>query len=76
MLLYPDHVYNWLDFGYGLLIAPLWCDFNLVKRVEFEVSEHFHKKNMRRMAWNLVCWCILTTFTTGQSWSLIILYDV
>ena len=46
MLVYIDHLQNWLDFGYVLLIfpilVPLWLNETLViKLVEFGVFEHF-----------------------------------
>ena len=42
MLMYPDHLQNWLDFSPVLLIFPLLASlWHLVKQVEFGVSWHF-----------------------------------
>ena len=41
MMVYPDYLQNWLDYGCGLLIFLFWRISYLVKRVKFEVSGHF-----------------------------------
>ena len=47
MLLYPDHIQNWIDYGYGLVIFVINFSaiFDLVKRVKFGVSRHFLKNH-------------------------------
>ena len=39
MLIYLDHLQNWLVYGHGL--SNFWCYFDFVKRVTFKVSGHF-----------------------------------
>ena len=41
MLMYPDHLQYWLDYGHGLVIFTILALFDLVKRVKFGVSMHF-----------------------------------
>ena len=41
MLLYPDHLQNWLDYGYDLVIFLILVLFDLVKLIKFDVSRHF-----------------------------------
>ena len=41
MLMYLDHLQNWLVLGHGLLTFVIWHYFDLVKRVKFGVSRHF-----------------------------------
>ena len=41
MLIYLNHLQNWLDYGHSLLIFSFWRYFDLVKRVKFGVSGHF-----------------------------------
>ena len=66
MLMYPDHLQNWLDFGHGLLI------FLLLARLWFsEIGQMwgfraFPGERMEGMACNLACWCILTTFQSDE----------
>ena len=62
MLMYPDHFQNWLDFGHSLLIFQIWAQLDLMKRVAFLLFRTFSRKCMEIIAWNLACWCILTTF--------------
>ena len=65
MLMYPDHLWNWLYFGHDLLIFLILVAFWLVKQVKFVVSGYF-LENMGGMSWNMICWCILTTL--GLIW--------
>ena len=51
MLIYPDHIQNWLDFGYNLSIFSSLAQYNLAKLVKFEVSDHFIKKVL---AWHCI----------------------
>ena len=67
VLIYADHLQNWLDFSYGLLIflllAPLWLG-ETAQIWGFHALSWEHKEVM---ALNLVCWCIWTTFRSCQS---------
>ena len=48
MLLYPDHIQNWLDYGYGLVIFLFLVLFWLGERVKFGVFRHFVKNPLRK----------------------------
>ena len=37
-----------------------------MKQAKFEVSRHFPGEHMQGIAWNFVCWCILTIFRTDK----------
>ena len=39
---------------------------NLVKQIKFVFFWEFSEECAREMAWNLTCWCLLTTFTTDK----------
>ena len=41
MLMYPDHLQNWLHFGHGLLIFPILAHFDIVNLVKSKVSGLF-----------------------------------
>ena len=64
MLIYLDHLQNWLDYGHGLLIflvlTPLW----LSEKGQIWGFWAFSGERMEGMGWNFVCWCILPTFGT------------
>ena len=64
MLMYLDHLQNWLDYGYGLLIflllTPLW----LSETGQIWGFQAFPRERMEGLAWNFTCWCILNTFRT------------
>ena len=66
MLMYLDHLQNWLDNGHGLLIylpmAPIW----LCKTCQIWGFRVFSREHMAGMAWNFVCRCILTTCRTDE----------
>ena len=47
MLMYLDHIQNWLVLGYGLLVFVNWHIFDSVKRVKFGVSRHFLENTYR-----------------------------
>ena len=40
MLVYPDHLQNWLNLPRGLLIFPFWPNFDLVEGVKFGIFGH------------------------------------
>ena len=48
MLMYLDHLQNWLVYGHGLLIFLILALFWLVKRVKFGVSGHFLENAWRK----------------------------
>ena len=43
MLMYPDHLQDWLVSDHLLLISLFWRHFNLVKQAKFATSGHFQK---------------------------------
>ena len=45
VLMYSDHLQNWVDVGRGLLISLFLCHFYFVQLVKFEVSGHFFFEN-------------------------------
>ena len=65
MLMYRDHLQNWLDYGNSLSIflplAPLW----LGETGQICGFRAFPGERIERMGWNFACWCILTTFRTN-----------
>ena len=64
MLMYRDHLQNWLDDGHGLfiflLLLPLW----LSETGQIWGFRAFPGERIEGMAWNFACWCIVTTFRT------------
>ena len=48
MLMYLDHLQNWLVLGHGLLIFVILALFDLVKRVKFGVSGHLPENVWRK----------------------------
>ena len=65
MLMYLDHLQNWLVYGYGLLIFLILALFWLSETGQIWGFRAFPGERMEGMAWNMVCYCILTTFRTG-----------
>ena len=63
-LMYLDHIQNWLVYGHGLLIFLILVLFWLSETGQIWGFRAFPAERMEEMAWNFVCWCILTTFTT------------
>ena len=66
MLLYPDHLQNWLDYGNGLVIFLILVLFLLSETGQIWGFQAFSGKPVEEMAWNFVCWCILTTFSLSE----------
>ena len=64
MLLYPDHLHNWLAYGYSLVIFLILVLFWLSETGQIWGFRAFSGKPIEEMAWNFACWCILTTFRT------------
>ena len=62
MLMYLDHLQNWLVYGHGSLIilALFW----LSETGQIWGFRAFPGERMEEMAWNFARWCILTTFRT------------
>ena len=65
MLMYLDHLQNWLVYGHGLLIFfIILALFWLSETGQICGFRAFPGEPMEEMAWNFACWCILTTFRT------------
>ena len=64
MLMYLDHLQNWLVYGYGLLIFLILALFWLSETGQILGFQAFPGERMEEMAWNFARWCILTTFRT------------
>ena len=64
MLMYLDHLQNWLVLRYGLLTFVILALFWLSETGQIWGSRAFPGECMEGMAWNVVCCCILTTFRT------------
>ena len=64
ILMYLGHLQNWLDYGHGLLIFHLLVSLWLSEMGHSWGFWAFPGECMFGMAWNCVCWCILTTFRT------------
>ena len=63
-LLYLDHLQNWLDYGYGLVIFLILALFWLSETVQIWGFRVFSGEHLEEMAWNFACWCILSTYRT------------
>ena len=64
MLMYLDHLQNWLVYGYSLLICLILALFWLSETGQIWGFRAFPGELMKGMAWNFARWCILTIFTT------------
>ena len=64
MLMYLDHLQNWLVYGHGLLIFLILALFWLSETGQIWGFRAFPGERMEGMAWNFARWCILTTFRT------------
>ena len=65
MLMYLDHLQNWLVYGYGLLIFRILALFWVSEMGQIWGFRAFPGACMEQMAWNFARWCILTTFRTN-----------
>ena len=65
MLMYLDHLQNWLVYGHGLLIFLILALFWLSETGQIWGFRAFPGERMKGMAWNFARWCILITFRTG-----------
>ena len=66
MLMYLDHLQNWLVLGHGLLTFVILVLFWLSETGQIWGFQAFSGKPNEEMAWNVACWCILTTFRTDK----------
>ena len=64
MLMYLDHLQNWLVYGYGLLIFLILALFWLSETGQILGFRAFPGKRIEEMDWNFARRCILTTFRT------------
>ena len=64
MLMYLDHLQNWLVYGHRLLIFLILALFWLSETGQIWGFRAFPGERMEEMAWNFARWCILTTFST------------
>ena len=80
MLVYSDDFQKWLDVYYGLLIFFFLVAFWLCDKRPNVGALAIFTESMRGMAWNLACWCILSTFKTwsdfGHGMLLFLIYVV
>ena len=66
MLMYLDHLQNWLVYGHSLLIFLILALFWLSETGEIWGFRALSGEHMGGMAWNFARWCILTTFRTDK----------
>ena len=66
MLMYFDHLQNWLVYGLGLLIFLILALIWLSETGQIWGFRAFPEEHMEGMVWNFACWCILTTFRTDK----------
>ena len=62
MLMYLDHLQNWLVYDYGLLICLILALFWLSETGRIWGFRAFLEERLEEMARNFARWCILTTF--------------
>ena len=66
MLMYLDHLQNWLVYCYGLLIFLILALFWLSETGQILGFRAFPGERMEEMVWNFARRCILTTFRTDK----------
>ena len=64
MLMYLDHIQNWLVYGHDLLIFLILALFWLCETGQIWGFRAFPGERTEEMTWNFAHWCILTTFRT------------
>ena len=64
MLMYLDHLQNWLVYSYGLLMFLFLALFWLSKTDQICGFRAFPGESIDGMAWHFVCWCLLTITRT------------
>ena len=62
MLMYLDHLQNWLVYSHGLLFFLILALFWLSQTGQIWGFLAFPGESMEGMVWNMVCCCILTTY--------------
>ena len=62
MLMYLDHLQNWLVCDHGLLIFLILALFWLSEMGQIWGFRAFPRERMEEIAWNFARWCILTNF--------------
>ena len=62
MLMYLNHLNNWSVSGHGLLIFVILALFWLKETGQIWSFRAFPGERMQGVAWNMVCYCILTTY--------------
>ena len=68
MLMYLDHLQNWLVYGHGLFIFLILALFWLSETGQIWGFRAFPGERMEEMAWNFARWCVLTTYRTDWFW--------
>ena len=66
MLMYLDHLQNWLIYGHSLLILLFLALFWLSETGQIWGFRAFPGERIEEMASNFARWCILTTFRTDK----------
>ena len=66
MLMYLDHLQNWLVYGHVLLIFVILALFWLGETGQVWGFRAFPGERIEEMAWNFARWCILTTFISDE----------
>ena len=64
MLMYLDHLQNWLVYGHNLFIFLILALFWLSETGQIWGFRAFSGERIEEMAWNFARWCILTTLRT------------
>ena len=64
MLMYLDHILNWLVYGRGLLIFLILALLWLSETGQIWGFRALPGERMEGMAWNFARWCILSTYRT------------
>ena len=65
MLMYLDHLQNWLVYCHCLVIFLILALFGLSETGQIWGFRVFSGERMEEMAWNFARWCIWTTFRTN-----------
>ena len=66
LLMYLDHLQNWLVYSHSLLIFLIVVLFWLGETGQIWGFRAFPGERMEGLTWNFACWCILTTFRTDM----------
>ena len=66
MLMYLYYLQNWSVLGHGLLTFVILALFWLSETGQILGFRAFPGERLERMAWNMVCCCILTTCRTEE----------